>query len=116
VAGWVAQDMASVAPFMVRRTKQKLKEADSEETETLSLNTNELPYALVNSVKELIDYREHTSKRIRRLEKENRQLREARREVESLRVKVERLEEACKAAAKDCLRGGRTPRNQLQGL
>jgi hypothetical protein len=53
VAGWIAQDVAPVAPFMVRRTKQKLAESDSEETETLSLNTNELSYAVVNSIKEL---------------------------------------------------------------
>jgi hypothetical protein len=53
VVGWIAQDVAAVAPFMIRRTRQKLDENDSEEAETLSLNTNELPYALVNSVKEL---------------------------------------------------------------
>jgi hypothetical protein len=54
VAGWIAQDVASVAPFMVRRTKQKLSVDDFDETETLSLNTNELPYALVNFAKEML--------------------------------------------------------------
>jgi hypothetical protein len=55
VAGWVAQDIAPIAPFMIRRTKQKLHETDLDETETLSLNTNELPYALVNSTKEVLE-------------------------------------------------------------
>jgi hypothetical protein len=64
VAGWIAQDLASVAPFMIRRTKQKLRESDLEETETLSLNTNELPYALVNSTKELLHRQEEMLARL----------------------------------------------------
>jgi hypothetical protein len=55
VAGWIAQDVAPVAPFMIRITKQKLRDSDLEDTDTLSLNTNELPYALVNSVREILD-------------------------------------------------------------
>jgi hypothetical protein len=82
VAGWVAQDIAPIAPFMIRRTKQKLTVNDEQEAETLSLNTNELPYALVNAVKEIIE--------------ENR---EKRHEVEELRVKVEKLEQEVKTLA-----------------
>jgi hypothetical protein len=58
VAGWIAQDVAQVAPFMVRRTKQKLSTLDSDETETLSLNTNELPYAMLNTIREMLGRQE----------------------------------------------------------
>jgi hypothetical protein len=63
VAGWVAQDVAAVAPFMTRRTRQKLTPNDAEQTETLSLNTNELPYALVNSVREILERLEKIEKK-----------------------------------------------------
>jgi hypothetical protein len=57
-AGWVAQDVVPVAPFMVRQTKQRLRETDTDDTETLSLNTNELPFALVNFAKEVLQHQE----------------------------------------------------------
>jgi hypothetical protein len=76
VAAWVAQDVAPIAPFMVRRTKQKLRETDSEEAETLSLNTNELPYILLNSAKEILYELAKNGKRISELEDEVLQLRQ----------------------------------------
>lgn len=66
--GWVAQNVEPVAPFMVRRTKQKLRESDLEETETLSLNTNELPYALVNFAKEMLTEISELKVRLEKLE------------------------------------------------
>jgi hypothetical protein len=70
VAGWIAQDIAPVAPFMIRRTRQKLAEDDTEATETLSLNTNELPYAMLNSIKELLAAVEEIRDQIRELRNE----------------------------------------------
>jgi hypothetical protein len=80
VAGWIAQDIAPIAPFMVRRTRQKLRQGDDEESETLSLNTNELPYALVNSVKEILEENRRKSQ-----------------EIKNLRARVEKLERADKS-------------------
>jgi hypothetical protein len=86
VVGWVAQDVAPVAPFMVRRTKQKLRETDLEETETLSLNTNELPYALVNSTKEMLEWREEI---VARLREKDREIAELKTEMKARFEKVE---------------------------
>jgi hypothetical protein len=89
VAGWVAQDVASVAPFMVRRTKQKLTVNDAQETDTLSLNTNELPYAMLNSIKELLDTQESLigdRERMRKqVEQQAKKLRKLEEELSSLR-------------------------------
>jgi hypothetical protein len=82
VAGWVAQDIAPVAPFMVRRTRQKLSVNDREDTETLSLNTNELSYAVVNTLKELLEDNRHLHERIH--------------ELGGLSMKVEQLERILK--------------------
>jgi hypothetical protein len=70
VAGWIAQDIALVAPFMVRRTKQKLSINDQEETETLSLNTNELSYAIVNTLREILAELDAVKSKNTRLEEE----------------------------------------------
>jgi hypothetical protein len=91
VAGWIAQDIAPVAPFMVRRTRQKLSEKDDSEADTLSLNTNELPYALVNSVKQILQ-------RLGRLEEDNRRLQQTNDQLNKLRVKVDELERTGKTA------------------
>jgi hypothetical protein len=72
--GWIAQDIAPVAPFMVRRTKQKLKRTDREETETLSLNTNELPYAMLNCIKQMLHTQEELIDKVERLEAKLREL------------------------------------------
>jgi hypothetical protein len=100
VAGWIAQDVAPVAPFMVRRTKQKLRETDAEETETLSLNTNELPYALVNSVRELLDASEQMKQQISDLKCENDELHAKTEQLEALHTRMERLEQALKSLLK----------------
>jgi hypothetical protein len=91
VAGWIAQDVAPVAPFMVRKTKQKLSETDPDETDTLSLNTNELPYALVNFAKEVLDKQEKLLQRQEDLEAENRT---KSCEIEILSAQVKKLERA----------------------
>jgi hypothetical protein len=95
VAGWVAQDIAPIAPFMVRSTKQKLRETDREETETLSLNTNDLSYALVNFAKEVLEWREEMVTRIEAKEDDIAKLK-AEFKVESAETKtrLERLEKA----------------------
>jgi hypothetical protein len=82
--GWIAQDIESVAPYMIRRTRQKLRITDEAETETLSLNTNELPYAVVNCLKELLDERE-----------------EKNREISELRTRLEALERSSKTTLAD---------------
>jgi hypothetical protein len=82
VAGWVAQDIAPVAPFMVRKTRQRLRESDPEETETLSLNTNELPYALVNFAKEVLQRQEETTANLKAKEQE----------IAELKARLEKLE------------------------
>jgi hypothetical protein len=87
VAGWVAQEVAPVAPFMVRKTRQKLRENDAEETETLSLNTNELPYALVNSVKDLIS-------EIGELHEGMNEITKLKYEVSRLQMRIELLEQS----------------------
>jgi hypothetical protein len=96
VAGWIAQDVAPVAPFMVRRTKQRLSVSDADETETLSLNTNELPYALLNSVKELLEKQGQ-------LESENSTLREENIELEhkinALRSRMDNFERSRSATS-----------------
>jgi hypothetical protein len=74
VAGWIAQDIAAIAPFMIRRTKQRLTVNDQDETETLSLNTNELPYAMLNSIKEILQRQEEMLTRLEEKEQEIRAL------------------------------------------
>ncbi len=72
--GWVAQDIEPIAPFMVRRGKQKLKQTDTAETETLLLNTNELPYAVVNCLKELMAHVGKLQEDLTQLKERNLQL------------------------------------------
>jgi hypothetical protein len=98
VAGWVAQDIATVAPFMVRRTKQKLALSDPDETDTLSLNTNELPYALVNSVREILE-------RVEEKDRENAEILEQLRET--------RLRNTELKAESDCMKIEITKLKQL---
>jgi len=66
--GWIAQDILPVAPFMVRRTRQKLKATDEAESEALALNTNELPYAILNCLKETLSELEGLKARLATLE------------------------------------------------
>jgi hypothetical protein len=96
VVGWVAQDVARVAPFMVRRTRQRLHESDVEETETLSLNTNELPYALVNSIKQLVRKQRKLEAKNSALGEENEKCRD---EIKSLRSRIQTLERTRRSQA-----------------
>jgi hypothetical protein len=92
VAGWIAQ----TTPYDLRYRRSEISNTgEITETETLSLNTNELPYALVNSIKELLMNREEVNrqiedqkKQVRKLEHENIRLIE---EVELLKRAVRLL-------------------------
>ncbi|OJJ15557.1 hypothetical protein BKI52_37365 [marine bacterium AO1-C] len=51
--GVIAQDIESVAPYMVSEFYRKLEKNDATETRLLMYNSSALPYILVNAIKEL---------------------------------------------------------------
>jgi len=50
--GVIAQDMQSIAPYMIYSVRKKLKETDTEDTDLLMYDGSALTYILVNAVKE----------------------------------------------------------------
>ena len=51
--GLIAQELNAVAPYLVAATRHKLRPADADETEVLSIKPISLVYVLVNAVKDL---------------------------------------------------------------
>ena len=51
--GLIAQELNAIAPYLVSATRRKLRPADAEETELLSIKPMTIVYVLVNAVKEL---------------------------------------------------------------
>jgi hypothetical protein len=53
--GIIGQDMEKIFPYMVSRTKAKLEEEDTKETELLTFNDSAFLFVIVNAIKELAD-------------------------------------------------------------
>lgn len=53
--GLIAQEVLNVFPYMVGHFKARLEDADTHETDLLSLDTSALTYIMVNALKELDD-------------------------------------------------------------
>lgn len=74
--GLVAQDLAKIAPRMVRKVKKKLRPSDRIEQDVLGVNTGELQFTMINALKELntrLQYLEiHSTKNIFALNKKQR--------------------------------------------
>ena len=51
--GLIAQELHAIAPYLVSATRRKLRPADAEDTEVLSIKPMTLVYVLVNAVKDL---------------------------------------------------------------
>jgi hypothetical protein len=51
--GLIAQELQTIAPYLVSGTRRKLRQADAEETEVLSIKPMTIVYVLVNAVKDL---------------------------------------------------------------